>query len=138
MDLFTSFFSAIDTFIHEMLKKKEKNLEKIVIGGLVINISSLGDSKVQYVTVTDPEDQKHIKKFSERLEKHLLIHKNELEEWDGNAQKMKFMDAEIHDLVNEFKLVDFNAPPSTGTLTKEERKFEKQKQILDSLWKGNL
>lgn len=129
MELFSSFFSAIKSFIQTMLLEGSKDLKNIELGNYLVKITTIPEINVDLVLIIDQEDNKKANKMIPKIIKILLTHKELFMDWDGNVYLFNILDHPITELIaSEKDLLD------EKTLT------DNQIEILKSIWarKGEL
>ena len=129
MELFSSFFSAIKSFIQEMLLEGSKDLKNIELGNYVVKITTISGLNVDLVLIIDQEDNKKVNKLIPKIIKVLLKHQEIFMDWNGQKDIFKILDHPISQLiVSEKSLID------EKTLT------DNQMEVLKSIWeqKGAL
>jgi len=129
LELFSSFFSAIKSFIQTMLLEGSKDLKNIELGNYLVKITTIPEIIVDLVLIIDQEDNKKANKMIPKIIKILLTHKELFMDWDGNVHLFKILDHPITELIaSEKDLLD------EKTLT------DNQIEILKSIWarKGEL
>ena len=124
MELFSSFFSAIKSFIQEMLLEGSKDLKNIELGNYVVKITTIPQLNVDLVLIIDQEDNKKANRLIPKIIKILLKHQEMFVEWNGNRNLFDILDHPITQLIaTEKSLID------EKTLT------DNQMDILKSIWK---
>ena len=103
MELFSSFFSAVKTFISEIVLEGSKELKNIEMGDYTIIISAIKDISVDLIIIADKQDYKIINKLIPKVIKILLKHKQLLLEWNRNKQELKILDKPLSDLITSKK-----------------------------------
>ncbi|MHA1281661.1 MAG: hypothetical protein ACTSQP_04075 [Promethearchaeota archaeon] len=129
MELFSSFFSAIKSFISEMILEGSKELKNIGLGDYTILITSISEIKADLVLIVDQEDVKIVNKLIPKIIKILLKHQQLFLEWDGNRDEFSILDQPLTELIlSKKKLVE-------GTSI-----LEKPGELLKTMWeyKGEL
>lgn len=129
MELFSSFFSAIKSFIQEMLLEGSKDLKNIELGNYVVKITTIPGLNVDLVLIIDQEDNKKANKLIPKIIKVLLNHQEIFMEWNGNINLFDILDYPVTQLIgSEKSLID------EKTLT------DNQMEVLKSIWeqKGAL
>ena len=123
MDLFSSFFSALKSFIGEIVLDGAKELKNIELGDYTVLITSIDEIKADLVVIGDKEDHKTINKLIPRIIKVLLKHSNVFLEWKGNRNDFKILDHPISELILSQK-----------KLLGDKSLIERQEHILKSMW----
>ncbi len=121
-ELFSSFYTALKSFVSEMVNEGVNKLKNIDLGEYSIVISSIKDFDVDIVIIADKESLKPVNKLIPKLIKSLYKHESLIQFWDGDKSELYLLEQPLSGLIkNHFK--------STGkTLT------EKQDQVLRSIW----
>jgi hypothetical protein len=104
-ELFASFFSAIQSFVTQMIMSDStgKGLESIDLGKYLINITKIPSLGIDCVLIADREDQKEIKKFLPKLMKLFTGHQELFENWDGEVSRLDVLDVEVIQVLTKFK-----------------------------------
>jgi len=122
MELFSSFFSAIKSFISELVIEGSRELKNIDLGDYSVYITALPKLKTDLVIIADKEDNKTINKLTPKLIKLLQKYEQLLLSWDGNKEEFNILDHPLTDLIQ--------------SNVKDVRKslLEKPDQVLQSMW----
>ena len=121
-ELFNSFYSAVKSFISEMVNEGVSKLKNIDLGEYSIVISSIKDLDLDIVVIVDKESVKTVNKLIPKLIKSLYKHESLIQFWDGEKSELYLLEQSLSKLVkNYFK--------STGKAL-----AEKQDQVLKSIW----
>jgi len=135
MELFSSFFSAIKSFISEIVLEGSKELKNIEMGDYTIIISSIKDISVDIIMIADRQDYKIINKLIPKIIKILLQHKQLFLMWNRNKQELKILDKPLSDLfASKKKLVGEGAaitPTSQPIKARDAKKTGHKKEIID-------
>jgi hypothetical protein len=123
MELFSSFFSALKSFISEMILDGEKQLKNIELGDYSVLITSVGEIGADLVVIGDKDDQKLINKFIPKLIKVLLKYRQIFIDWQGKRDDFNILDAPISDLILSHK-----------KLLGEKTLIEHPELVLKSMW----
>ncbi|MFX1258803.1 MAG: hypothetical protein ACFFAN_13160 [Promethearchaeota archaeon] len=123
MELFSSFFSALKTFISEMVLEGGKELKTIEMGDYTVLITTINEINLDLVIIGDKEDYKLINKLIPKIIKILLNHKQLLIEWKGKKTNFEILDFPISEIVQ-----------SNKKLLGEKTLFTKTEEILKSIW----
>jgi len=122
MELFSSFFSTLKSFVSELVLKGSKELKNIELSDFTVIITSLSKVKVDMVIIADKEDAKAINKLIPKLIKLLQNYKQLFLSWDGNSEELKILDQPLTELISA------NVKDMKKTLLKS------PEQILKSIW----
>ena len=106
IQLFSSFFSAIQSFVKEIISTGSKGLKNIEMGNFLVNVTAISKLGLDIVAIADKGDEKHLHKFTPKLIKILSSHSEIFKDWDGNRGRFKILDLEILQILkNEKNLV---------------------------------
>ena len=122
MEMFSSFFSTIKSFVSELVLNGSKELKNIELGDYTVLITSLSKVKVDMVIIADKEDAKAINKLIPKLIKLLQKYEQLFLSWDGDSEELKILDQPLTELVSA------NVKDMKKTLLKS------PEQILKSIW----
>jgi hypothetical protein len=110
IEMFSSFFSAIKTFVKEMILKGgvAETLKNIEMGTHIITIWALKDYGYDLVFIADRDDEKNIKKVAPKIVEVLNAHKDLFQEkFDGHVKKFQVLTAPIEEALSKQKgLID--------------------------------
>ncbi len=129
IELFSSFFSAIKSFIQQMLLDGSKDLKNIELGNYLVKITTIPEINVDLVLIIDQDDNKKANKMIPKIIKILLTHRELFRDWDGNLRLFDILDHPITELI-----------ASEKSLLDEKTLTDNQIEILKSIWsrKGEL
>jgi hypothetical protein len=122
MDMFSSFFLTIKSFVSQLILNGSQELKTIQLGEYTVLITSLSKVKVDMVIIADKEDAKAINKLIPKLIKLLQKYEQQLLSWDGNSEEFKILDHPLTELVLA------NVKDVKKTL------LESPEQMLKSIW----
>ncbi len=122
MEMFSSFFLTLKSFVSELVVDGSKELKNIELGEYTVLITSLSKVKVDMVIIADKEDAKAINKLIPKLIKLLQKYEQQFLSWDGNSEEFKILDHPLTELVSS------NVKDVKKTLLKS------PEQILKSIW----
>ncbi len=122
MEMFSSFFLTLKSFISELVLNGSKELKNIELGEYTVSITSLSNVKVDMVIIADKEDAKAINKLIPKLIKLLQKYEQQFLSWDGNSEEFKILDHPLTELVLA------NVEDVKKTLLKS------PEQMLKSIW----
>ena len=106
MDLFASFFSALKSFISEIVLGGSKELKNIELGDYRVLITNLDEIKADLVIIGDKEDSKAISKIIPKIIKILSNYQEIFLNWVGASRDFDILKQEISELVlSQRKLV---------------------------------
>ena len=129
MELFSSFFSAVKTFISEIVLEGSKELKNIEMGDYTIIVSSIKDISVDIIMIADRQDYKIINKLIPKIIKILMKHKQLLLEWNRNKQELRILDKPLSDLIASKKKLMGEAPAITPALEEPSKAKPSQKTL---------
>ena len=121
-ELFSSFFSAVKSFVSELVSEGVSKLKNIDLGEYSIIISSIQDLDLDLVVIADKENVKAVNKLIPKLIKNLFKHQNIFEFWDGNQSELNLLEQPLSELISSY----FKATGKTLT--------EQPDQFLKSIW----
>ena len=123
MDLFASFFSALKSFISEIVLGGSKELKNIELGDYRVLITNLDEIKADLVIIGDKEDSKAINKIIPKIIKILSNYQEIFLDWAGAPKDFDGVKQEIAELVlAQRKLV--------GNISM----IENSEIVLNSMW----
>jgi hypothetical protein len=125
MQLYSSFFSAIHSFVLELVKKGSDGLKKLDLGENSVQLSSVPEHQIEIVTIQERSHEKQIGKLHKKIIKIIKNHK-ELFDWDawsGDLTQFKVLDYDIVSVVKEIK-----------GLVEDKSLVDLQKEFLDHIW----
>jgi hypothetical protein len=123
IEIFSSFFSAIKSFISELVLEGSKELKNIELGDYTIYITSLEEIETDLVIIADKQDYKNITKLTPKFIKVLLKFKQKFLDWDDGDKDLKFLDNYFSELIlSSKKLIE-------GTSL-----LEKPEHFLKTIW----
>ena len=103
VELFSSFFSAIQSFVKEIITTSGKGLKNIEMGNFVIKITGIPKLNLEIVAIIDKDDEKPIARIVSRMIQLLEEHKQLFEAWDGDRSKFNVLDVEILHIIQTEK-----------------------------------
>jgi len=129
MELFSSFFSAIKSFVKEIVLGGDTQLKALEMGDYTIMISSIDSIKTDLVLIADKTDTKLINKLIPKVIKILLKHQEVFLEWNGDKHAFGGIDGPLSELILAQK-----------KLMGENTLVENAEDVLKSMWahKGEL
>ena len=123
LQMFSSFFSALQTFVTELTESSSESLNTIELGEYFVLISRISEVSSDLVVITAKEDIKEVHKIIPKIQKIILSHEELFNNWDGKPEKLEVFDLQIIQLVLSDK-----RRSSESTLTTD------QGGILKSIW----
>ncbi len=129
MELFGSFFSALKSFVAEMVLKGSKELSAIEMGDYSIIITAIKEITADLVVIADKDDQKAVNKLIPKVVKVLLKNKEIFIGWKGDRDVFIILDQPFSDLVYASK-----------KLIGDTSLIDNPEEFLKSMWahKGEL
>ncbi len=122
MELFSSFFSALKSFISEMVLTGSKDLKNIELGDYTVLITNISSIKADLVIIGDKDDFKMINKIIPKMIKILMKNQKTFLEGAGRDD-FDVLDKPISEFIfTQRKLVG------------EKSLIEKPEKILKSIW----
>ncbi|TXT64169.1 MAG: hypothetical protein BAJALOKI1v1_600003 [Promethearchaeota archaeon] len=125
LELFSSFFSAIKSFVKELVSEKsDQTLKNIEMGNYIINNTQIKKLGADIVIIADQTDEIELLKIIPKIIGVLKNHAEIIKTWDGTVHRLKVLDYEILELLRkESDLLD------TAEISEEEERniFEEQK-----------
>ncbi|MFX1258292.1 MAG: hypothetical protein ACFFAN_10555 [Promethearchaeota archaeon] len=128
LEMFSSFFSALKSFISGIVSQVSNGLKKIELGEYLVLISFIPEIKADLVIIADKEDKGEINKLNPEIIEIIVNHKNLFVQFDCQAENFKLFDEQLTELIiSNKKIVDKSL-------------IENQSDILKSIWaqKGEL
>ncbi|MCP4763062.1 MAG: hypothetical protein GY870_14900, partial [archaeon] len=128
-EMFSSFFSAIKSFVQEMVLKGENTLKTIEMGNYILKITNIKvknkKSAIDLVLIADKDDEKKLKKVVPGITKVILDRSALFEDWIGGERKIfNVMDQPIVEAISKVK----------GLLTSGKSILDDQSEVLHSIW----
>jgi hypothetical protein len=127
--MFSSFFSALQTFVSELTQSSTESLSTIELGEYFVLISRIIEASSDLVIIVDKEDARETEKMIPKIIKIIMDHIDLFVDWDHKPEKLEMFDLKIIQLIlSNKKLI------SESSLTTN------QSSILKSIWdqKGAL
>ncbi len=129
MELFSSFFSAIKSFVSELVLGGSTELKNIEMGDYTVMISAILAIQADLVLIADKDDQKTVNKLIPKIIKILMKHQQIFLEWNGNRHVFQTLDQPLSELMlSQKKLINGSSL------------IENAENVLKSIWahKGEL
>ncbi|MFX1366115.1 MAG: hypothetical protein ACFFCE_06690 [Promethearchaeota archaeon] len=129
LEMFDSFFSALQTFVTELTDSSTESLNTIVLGEHLVLITRIMETLSDLVIITNKEDIKEVQKLIPEMTEIVLSYKDLFINWDRKPEKLEKFDSKIIKLVLSDKKLN-----EGYSLTAD------QSTILKSIWdqKGRL
>ena len=129
LEMFDSFFSALQSFVSELTESSTESLNTIELGEYFVLITRIPEILSDLVIIVDKEDIKEIQKLIPKIYDIVLNYQDLFVNWDREPEKFEIFDLKIIQLIlSDKKLLD------GSSLTNN------QSTILKSIWqqKGSL
>ncbi|MFW9864544.1 MAG: hypothetical protein ACFFEN_00465 [Candidatus Thorarchaeota archaeon] len=129
LEMFSSFFSALQSFVSELTSSSTESLSTIELGEYLVLISRIPEVSSDLVIIIDKEDVKEAQKMIPKVIKVITTQEDLFLNWDYEPEKLESFDSEVVQLIlSNKKLI------SESSLTAN------QSSILKSIWeqKGAL
>ncbi|MFX1419775.1 MAG: hypothetical protein ACFE9N_12720 [Promethearchaeota archaeon] len=129
MEMFDSFFSALQTFVSELTESSTESLNTIELGEYLVLITQVPEIISDLVIITDKSDIKEVQKLIPEIIEIILNHDQLFIDWDREPEKLEMFDLKIIKLILSDKKLR-----AGSSLTAD------QSLILKSIWeqKGTL
>jgi hypothetical protein len=106
--MFSSFFSAIQNFVLELVKSNAEGLRHLDIGQYLVHVSNVNALDLELVSVAKPEEKKereYLLKLHDRIIRILMDNKEMFnwDNWSGNLDHFAFLDLPIVQLFKEIR-----------------------------------
>ena len=129
LEMFSSFFSALQSFVSELTASSSESLSTIELGEYFVLISRIQEATSDLVIIVDREDIRETEKMIPKIIEIIMEHLDLFINWDHEPEMLEMFDLKIIKLIlSNKKLV------SESSLTVN------QSSILKSIWdqKGSL
>lgn len=129
LEMFDSFFTALQTFVSELTESSTESLNTIELGAYLVLITRISEFLLDLVIIADKEDIKEVQKLIPKINEIILNYQNLFTDWDRKPEKFEMFDLQIIKLIlSDKKLI------AGSSLTTD------QSIILKSIWeqKGSL
>ncbi|NHJ23528.1 MAG: hypothetical protein EAX89_03065 [Candidatus Lokiarchaeota archaeon] len=100
-EMFSSFLSAMKSFVSELILEGSKELKNIELGDYSVLITGIPLLKVDLVIITDKEDLKSVNKLIPKLIKLLQKYEELFLSWDGDRNAFEILDKPLATLLVE-------------------------------------
>ena len=129
LQMFSSFFSALQSFVSELTESSSESLNTIELGEYFVLITRISEISSDLVVITAKEDIKEIQKIIPKIQDIIHTHEELFINWDRAPEKLEMFDLKIMQLVF-----------SDRQLSGESSLTTDQSIILKSIWdqKGSL
>ena len=123
MDLFASFFTALKSFVSELVLGGSQELKNIELGDYTVLITGIKEIKADLVIIADNEDYKLVNKIIPKILKILMNFKEKFLTWNGSTTPFEVLNTPLSELIlSQKKLIGIK------TL------IEKPDHVLKSIW----
>ena len=139
MEMFGAFFSAIKSYISEILLEGSKELRTIELGDYIIFTSLVPDTNSDLVIIADKEDYKLLKRLFLKIIKIILNHKELFIEWRADVNEFLILDQPLTDLIYSKKqllgesgsgsIKDFNIKKILKSISSQKREVSEQSKL---------
>jgi len=139
MEMFGAFFSAIKSYISEILLEGSKELRTIELGDYIIFTSLIPDTNSDLVIIADKEDFKLLIRIFPKLIKIILNHKELFIEWRADVNEFLILDQPLTDLIHSKKqllgesgsgsIKDFSIKKILKSISSQKRELTEQTKI---------
>ncbi|MFX0023398.1 MAG: hypothetical protein ACFE9S_13810 [Candidatus Hermodarchaeota archaeon] len=129
LEMFDSFFSALQTFVSELTESSSESLNTIELGQYFVIITRIAEILSDLVIIVDKDDIREVQKLIPKINEIILNHQELFNNWDRQPEKLEMFDLKIIQLIlSDKKLI------AGSSLISE------QSKILKSIWeqKGTL
>jgi len=99
MEMFGAFFSAIKSYISEILLEGSKELRTIELGDYIIFTLLVPETNSDLVIIANKEDYKLLKRLFPKIIKIILNHKELFIEWRADVNEFLILDQPLTDLI---------------------------------------
>ncbi|MFX1380771.1 MAG: hypothetical protein ACFFA4_16940 [Promethearchaeota archaeon] len=129
LEMFDSFFSALQTFVSELTESSTESLNTIELGKYFVIITRIAEVLSDLVIIVDKEDIKEVQKIIPKIIEIIIAHQELFTNWDRQAEKLEIFDLKIIQLILSVK-----------RLIAGSSLIAEQSKILKSIWeqKGAL
>ncbi len=139
MEMFGAFFSAIKSYISEILLEGSKELRTIELGDYIIFTSLVPDTNSDLVIIANKEDYKLLKRLFLKIIKIILNHKELFIEWRANVNEFLILDQPLTDLIHSKKqllgesdsgsIKDFSIKKILKSISSQKREVSEQLKL---------
>ncbi len=129
LEMFSSFFSALQTFVSELTASSTESLSTIELGEYFVLISRIPEVTSDLVIIIDRDDIRETEKMIPKIVKIIMDHLDLFVNWDQKPEMLEMFDLKIIQLIL-----------SNKRLISESSLTANQSSILKSIWdqKGAL
>lgn len=139
MEMFGAFFSAIKSYISEILLEGSKELRMIELGDYIIFTSLVPETNSDLVIIANKEDYKLLKRLFPKIIKIILNHKELFIEWRADVNEFLILDQPLTDLIHSKKqllgesgsgsIKDFSIKKILKSISSQKREVSEQSKL---------
>ena len=125
VELISSFFSAVQSFVQELLKHESRGVESIDLGNKIVQVTHLDKIDAELVSLGDIVNKKPMKKFHDAFSAMLDNHEDLFakDKWDSDITKFRVLDSEVTQILEAFP--ELNSKRTSSNL---------EIDLLKSIW----
>ncbi|MFW9898386.1 MAG: hypothetical protein ACFFDO_03915 [Candidatus Thorarchaeota archaeon] len=123
LDLFSSFFSTLKSFVSEVVLEGSQELKNIELGNYSVFFTAINEIKTDLVIIADNEDYKLVNKLIPKFIKILIDYKEIFLNWEGIKADFDILNTPISELIQSQK-----------KLIGDKSLIEKPDLVLKSIW----
>ncbi len=139
LEMFGAFFSAIKSYISEILLEGSKELRMIELGDYIIFTSLVPETNSDLVIIANKEDYKLLKRLFPKIIKIILNHKELFIEWRADVNEFLILDQPLTDLIHSKKqllgesgsgsIKDFSIKKILKSISSQKREVSEQLKL---------
>ncbi len=139
MEMFGAFFSAIKSYISEILLEGSKELRTIELGDYIIFTLLVPETNSDLVIIANKEDYKLLKRLFPKIIKIILNHKELFIEWRADVNEFLILDQPLTDLIHSKKqllgesgsgsIKDFSIKKILKSISSQKREVSEQSKL---------
>ncbi len=139
MEMFGAFFSAIKSYISEILLEGSKELRTIELGDYIIFTLLVPETNSDLVIIANKEDYKLLKRLFPKIIKIILNHKELFIEWRADVNEFLILDQPLTDLIHSKKqllgesgsgsIKDFSIKKILKSISSQKREASEQSKL---------
>nr|WP_147664704.1 hypothetical protein [Candidatus Prometheoarchaeum syntrophicum]QEE17819.1 hypothetical protein DSAG12_03657 [Candidatus Prometheoarchaeum syntrophicum] len=104
-EMLSSFLSAINHNIKEMIANSSKGIKNIEMGNLIVIVTDIKSLGVEMVTISDSDNEKNIRKIIPEFIKILNENASLFKDFDGNMSVFEILDFKILQIIEKNKKI---------------------------------
>jgi len=131
VEMLSSFLSAMNYNIKEMIANSSKGIKNIEMGNLKVIITEIETLGVEMVTITDVDNEKAVRKIIPSFIKILNENADLFKEFDGNVSIFEDLDSKIMKIIKKNRKVLNLKKPLKEKLEKLEPQSEKYTKLKE-------